>query len=97
MLKNSANSLDLIFKEVYDMFDEKNPKIMKYVPKGKLDSIKTAWIDSDGYWIVLKDNYNADYMDSNCRTIHEDTIPELRYQMKGIRKLTEKEMEERWG
>ena len=62
-------------------------KIMKYVPKSKTEAIEEAWIDCDGMWIVLKDGWNADRMDSNCHTIHEDTIKDLRYQVAGIRKI----------
>ena len=68
-------------------------KIMKYVPKSKIEAIKDAWIDDDGMWIVVKTNWNADRMDSCCHTIHEDTIKDLRYQIAGIRKLTPEEYE----
>lgn len=61
--------------------------LMRYVPKSKKESVKTAWKDSDGYWIILHDGWNADREDGPCRTIHEDTIKELRYQIAGIRKL----------
>ena len=61
-------------------------KIMKYVPKMKREAIYDAWEDSDGMWIMLKEGWNADRMDYNCHTIHEDTIKELRYQIAGIRK-----------
>ena len=69
------------------------PKIMKYVPKSKVDGIGDAYIDDDGMWIVVKPNWNADRMDSCCHTIHEDNIKDLRYQIAGIRKLTTKEFE----
>lgn len=62
-------------------------RIMKYVPKTKREAIYDAWEDSDGMWIMLKEGWNADRMDYNCRTIHEDTIKELRYQIAGIRKV----------
>ena len=63
------------------------PKIMKYVPKSKIEAIKDAWIDDDGMWIVLKEGWNADRTDAECRTIHEDNIKDLRYQIAGIRKV----------
>ncbi len=73
-------------------FEEKEQKIMKYIPEKKKEAVKTAWIDSDGYWIVLHDGWNADRMDWNCHTIHEDNIKELRYQIAGIaRRNDEKE------
>lgn len=58
--------------------------VMRYVPKSKQHTIKACWKDSDGYWIILKEGWNADYTDSYCRTIHEDTIRQLRYQISGI-------------
>lgn len=65
---------------------EKDRKIMKYVPSSKKDSIRSAWKDDDGLWIMLNEGWNADRMDRSCRTIHEDTIKELRYQIGGITK-----------
>lgn len=62
-------------------------QIMKYVPKSKKEAISDAWKDSDGIWIILKDGWNADRMDSNCRVIHEDYISDLRYQIAGIKKI----------
>ena len=64
-----------------------NKRILKYVPKTKLEGIDDAWEDSDGMWIVLKEGWNADRMDHVCHTIHEDTVKELRYQIAGIRKV----------
>lgn len=59
--------------------------IMKYIPKSKRHTIESCWKDSDGYWITLKDGFNAGRMDNGgCHTIHEDTIAELRYQIAGI-------------
>ncbi len=72
-------------------FDGKDPKIMKYVPRNKQEAIRTAWRDSDGYWIELYEGWNADRMDWNCHTIHEDTISELRYQIAGIARRTDDE------
>lgn len=66
-----------------------NDTIMKYIPKSKRDAIYDAWRDSDGYWIMLNKGWNADRMDSCCRTIHEDYISDLRYQIAGIVKTEE--------
>ena len=68
--------------------------IMKYVPKNKQDAIEEAMKDSDGYWVYLKEGWNADRMDYQCRTIHEDNVNDLRYQIAGIRKVEEEEKEE---
>lgn len=65
-------------------------RIMKYVPKSKLDAIEDAWIDEDGMWIVLKDGWNADRMDQDCQTIHEDTVRWLRWQIAGISRVDER-------
>lgn len=67
----------------------KDPKILKYIPKSKLDAIQECYKDEDGYWIILKDGYNADRFDVNIQTIHEDTIKQLRYQIGGINKKHE--------
>ena len=64
-------------------------QIMKYVPKTKKDAIYDAWEDSDGIWIMLKEGWNADRMDYNCHTIHEDTVAELKYQIAGIKRRKE--------
>ena len=64
---------------------EQDAQIMKYIPKSKRHTIESCWKDSDGYWITLKDGFNAGRMDNGgCHTIHEDTIAELRYQIAGI-------------
>ena len=61
-------------------------QILKYIPKSKLEGIADAYEDSDGIWIYLKEGWNADRMDFDCRTIHEDTIQQLRWQIAGIRR-----------
>lgn len=66
---------------------EMNEALLKYVPASKREGIRSIFHDSDGYWIYLHDGWNADRMDSDIRTIHEDTIKDLRYQIGGIRKL----------
>lgn len=70
-------------------------QIMRMIPKSKQDAIYMVWEDSDGIWIMLNEGWNADNMDSACRTIHcggEDEpraglVKELRYQISGIRKI----------
>ena len=59
-------------------------KIMRYVPKSKVEAIKDAFRDDDGMWIFLKEGWTASRMDSHCRVIHEDYIKDLRYQIAGI-------------
>lgn len=62
-------------------------RIMRYVPKSKHEAISDAYADCDGYWICLNDGWNASRMDSSCRTIHEDTIRDLKYQIAGIERI----------
>lgn len=64
-----------------------NDAIIKYVPKSKRAAIYDAWRDSDGYWIMLNEGWNADRTDTCCRTIHENYISDLRYQIAGITRM----------
>ena len=64
-----------------------NANILKYVPKAKKGAIRDAYRDEDGYWICLKEGWEATRMDDGCHTIHEDTISQLRYQIAGIQKI----------
>lgn len=68
-----------------------NQKIMSYIPKGKIEAIRDAYKDEDGYWICLNEGWEASRTDSGCHTIHEDTIKELRYQIAGIQRVVSKE------
>lgn len=63
--------------------------IMKYVPKSKRAAVREVYHDSDGYWICLNPGYHASRTDTGCRTIHEDYISDLKYQIAGIEKYTE--------
>lgn len=62
-------------------------QIMSYIPESKHGAIYDAWQDSDGIWIMLNEGWNADRTDYPCRTIHEDCIRDLRYQIAGINRL----------
>lgn len=72
-----------------------NNQIMRMIPRSKKASVRDLYQDSDGIWICLHEGWNADGMDSNCRTIHcggEDeplkrTIIDLKDQISQIRKL----------
>lgn len=65
-------------------------QILRYVPASKQDAIYDAWQDSDGIWIMLNEGWNADRMDFPCRTIHEDTVKDLRYQIAGIHRVSDR-------
>ena len=62
-------------------------RYMKYVPESKKEAIRDIWKDEDGVWITLNENWEASRMDRGCRTIHEDAVKQLRYQIAGIRKV----------
>ena len=61
--------------------------LMKYVPKSKKEAVREIFHDDDGYWIFLKEGWEASRTDSGCRVIHEDYISNLRYQIVGITKI----------
>ena len=62
-------------------------RILKYIPKSKRAAIRDCYkTDYDGYWIILNEGWEASNTDAGCRTISQDTIAELRYQISGIRK-----------
>lgn len=66
-------------------------RILKYIPKSKLEAIRDAYKDSDGYWICLRKGWEASRTDRGCHVIHEDAIPQLQWQIAGIRKFQEEE------
>ncbi len=72
-----------------------NKQIMSLIPKSKRAAIRDAYEDQDGIWICLNEGWNADNMDSVCRTIHcggedepiSETIQDIKYQVDGIRRV----------
>jgi len=64
--------------------------LMKYVPKSKRNAVRDCWRDEDGIWMTLNRGWEAERTDSECRTIHEDTIKGLRWQIAGITKVSKK-------
>lgn len=67
------------------MVYEKDEKIMKYVPKRLIGAIREAYQDSDGYWIILKDDYMDTHM--NAHVIHGYTINELREDLRNVERI----------
>ena len=69
--------------------------VRRMIPKSKKAAIREIYEDQDGFWIILNSGWNADGMDSDCRTIHEggddytdaETISALKYKISMIRKL----------
>ena len=68
-------------------------RVIDYIPESKRAGVYDAWEDSDGIWIMLNEGWVAD---RSCaeRTIHEDTVKDLRYQIAGIRKMKKGEVTE---
>ena len=64
-------------------------KILNYIPQSKKEAIRDAYRDEDGYWICLHEGWEASRTDSGCRTIHEDKISDLKYQIAGIQRIEE--------
>ena len=62
------------------MMDE---RIMRYIPKSKREAVYDAWIDSDGYWIMLNDGWESI---DGTHTIHEIRTKELRQEIADIRR-----------
>lgn len=71
-------------------------RICRMIPKSKQKAIREIYEDTDGFWIVLNEGWNADGTDwCGCRTIHcggdgeteEGTVEDLKYQISMIRKL----------
>lgn len=53
------------------------PNILNYIPKRALPAIRDAWHDSDGYWVMIREGWHIeDYFAE--RTIHEDTLAEIK-------------------
>lgn len=61
--------------------------ITDYIPKNKLEAVVDAYRDEDGYWIRLREGWEASREDAGCRTIHEDTVRDLKYQIAGIQRV----------
>ena len=68
-------------------------RIMNYIPASKKDAIRDAYRDEDGYWICLREGWEASRTDRECRTIHEDKISDLKYQIAGIQRIAAEEPE----
>ena len=60
--------------------------ICRYIPERLNESYDWATTDSDGYWIYLNDGYTAYDGGSDCGTIHEYSISDLKKAIKTIRK-----------
>ncbi|MCE5132206.1 hypothetical protein KJB62_12595 [Staphylococcus saprophyticus] len=71
----------------------KQLSITKYVPKKHQNKIEDFYKDIDGCWLLLKEDYIS--AATECSTIHEDTINEVRKQLKTIINLDDFEKMDR--
>lgn len=60
----------------------KQLSVNKYIPKKHQDKIDDFYRDIDGCWLILKDGYVS--ITTECSTIHEDTIKDIKHQIKTI-------------
>ena len=64
--------------------------LWKYIPQSKMQGVKDAFSDSDGYWIFLdheEGNWFAYDAYEDGGIIHEYTIADLKNAIKTIRKV----------
>ena len=50
------------------------------IPKKYQDRVESYWKDEDGYWIILKEDWIAQY--DEARTIHEDKWTYVLYELR---------------
>ena len=58
---------------------------LNYIPKRAHAAIHEIFHDEDGYWVRLKEGWHVEYYFAE-RTIHEDTLAEVKEVAKRIRK-----------
>lgn len=57
--------------------------LMNCIPKRALPAVNDMWHDDDGYWVMLREGWHVkDYFAE--RTIHEDTLDEIKVVAKRI-------------
>lgn len=60
--------------------------LWKYIPEKLAEAVDETNVDSDGYWIYLKNGYVAYDGAEDCKVIHEYTVTDLKAAIKTIRK-----------
>jgi len=60
--------------------------VKKYIPASKLDAVEDFGRDDDGYWIQLREGWEARRTGPGCRTIRVRTTGDLKNQIAGIQK-----------
>lgn len=60
--------------------------LWKYIPEKFAEAVDETNVDSDGYWIYLKNGYVAYDGGEDCCQIHEYSITDLKAAIKTIRK-----------
>ena len=61
--------------------------IMKYVSSAKVEAIQDAYRDEKGYWLILKDGWEASRTKAGCKRICADNIRDLKFQVGGIQPI----------
>lgn len=61
------------------------PNILNYIPKRALPAVRDAFHDEDGYWVMLREGWHVEGYFAE-RTIHEDTLAEVKAVARNIRK-----------
>lgn len=51
--------------------------ILSCIPRRALAAVSDAYHDEDGYWVMLREGWHVDGYFAE-RTIHEDTLEEVR-------------------
>ena len=59
--------------------------IMKCIPKQYQKAVRDAYHDDDGYWVCLREGWHIEGYFAE-RTIHEDTLAQVKDVGKRIRK-----------
>jgi hypothetical protein len=60
----------------------KQLSISKYLPKKHQEKVEDFYSDIDGCWLILKEGYVS--TTTECSTIHEDNIKDIKKQFKTI-------------
>lgn len=61
--------------------------ISKLIPSGLTEAVDEWYVNSDGYWLYVKEGWTAyDGGSDVCHTIHEYTVEDLKSAIKTIRR-----------
>lgn len=60
----------------------KQLSVNKYIPKKHQEKVEDFYSDIDGCWLILKEGYVSTI--TECSTIHENNIKDIKKQLKTI-------------